>query len=275
MRAFAHVLRQHGRRLVPLATSAAAADVLGRELGVRRRQPAQVPARVEPRAVRRPAARRRPGPGRRPDFALHPGDVVLVDEAGMAGTLLLDQLVRSPRRGARSSGCSAMTGSFRRVESGGALRLIAAQPGTPELTVLYRFRDPAEAAATLQLRTGDTAAVDWYAPARPDPVRLPRRDDPGRLRRVEGRHARREDHPDGRRHRMRRHRTVRPGPRRPGRGRAGRADGVELHDGNLAGTGDWIVTRDNDRRLSIARRPRLGQERRRLAASSAATPTGR
>lgn len=32
MRAHAHLLRQAGHRVIPLATSAAAADVLGREL---------------------------------------------------------------------------------------------------------------------------------------------------------------------------------------------------------------------------------------------------
>ena len=31
------------------------------------------------------------------------------------------------------------------------------------------------------------------------------------------------------------------------------ADGVELHDGNHAGVGDWIVTRRNNRRLSLNR----------------------
>jgi hypothetical protein len=31
---------------------------------------------------------------------------------------------------------------------GGALRLIATQPGIPQLSALYRFRDPAEATAT-------------------------------------------------------------------------------------------------------------------------------
>jgi hypothetical protein len=49
------------------------------------------------------------------------------------------------------------------VESGGALRLIASDPGTPELTVLHRFRNPEEADATLQLRTGDPLSLDWYA----------------------------------------------------------------------------------------------------------------
>jgi ATP-dependent exoDNAse (exonuclease V) alpha subunit len=96
-------------------------------------------------------------------FALHPGDVVLVDEAGMAGTFHLDQLTQI----AASRGATVrLLGDDRQlpaVESGGALRLIATQPGTPQLTVLHRFRDPAEAAATLQIRTGDAAAVDWYA----------------------------------------------------------------------------------------------------------------
>src|SRR5205807_7408233 len=95
-------------------------------------------------------------------YALRPGDVVLVDEAGMAGTFLLDKLVAiAASRGA----VVRLLGDDRQlsaVESGGALRLIAAQPGTPHLTMLYRFRDPAEAAATLQLRTGDTTAIDWY-----------------------------------------------------------------------------------------------------------------
>jgi hypothetical protein len=73
MRAYAHVLQQSGRRLVPLATSAARQNL---------RQ-----------------------------FTLSRGDVVLVDETGMAGTFLLDQLVAiATAKGARS-GCWVTTGS--------------------------------------------------------------------------------------------------------------------------------------------------------------------
>ena len=137
------------------------------------------------------------------------------------------------------------------VESGGALRLVAAQPGTPELTVLYRFRDPAEAAATLQLRAGDAAAVDWYAAN-------------GRVR-SGSREAMTQaayagwkadmlagkvtlmaaaDHADV---------TGLSARARADRVAAGQveAGGVRLRDGNLAGQGDWIVTRHNDRRLSL------------------------
>jgi conjugative relaxase-like TrwC/TraI family protein len=43
MHALAHVLRAGGKRLVPLATSAASADVLGRELGIRAATPGKSP----------------------------------------------------------------------------------------------------------------------------------------------------------------------------------------------------------------------------------------
>jgi hypothetical protein len=163
MRAYAHVLRQGGRRLVPLATSAAAAAVLGRELGA---QADNLHKFIHEWTAGLFAARLCAGqsvPSQARPFALRPGDVVLVDEAGMAGTFLLDQLVQvAASRGA----VVRLLGDDRQLpalESGGALRLIASQPGTPELSVLYRFRDPAEAATTLKLRVGDGAAVDWYA----------------------------------------------------------------------------------------------------------------
>ena len=52
------------------------------------------------------------------------------------------------------------------------------------------------------------------------------------------------------------------------------AGGVRLHDGNLAGAGDWIVTRLNDRRL---RRSAAGTGSRTATpgTSSDGTPTGR
>ena len=162
MRAYAHLLRQHGRRLIPLATSAAAAHVLGRELST---QADNLHKFLHEWTTGAFAARLRAGapvPGQARMFALHPGDIVLVDEAGMAGTFHLDQLTQI----AASRGATVrLLGDDRQlpaVESGGALRLIAAQPATPQLTVLHRFRDPAEAAATLQVRARDEAAVDWY-----------------------------------------------------------------------------------------------------------------
>jgi conjugative relaxase-like TrwC/TraI family protein len=250
MRAYAHVLRHAGRHLIPLATSAAAADVLGRELGV---QADNLHKFLHEWTVGRFSGRLRAGgtvPSQVRMFALRPGDVVLVDEAGMAGTLLLDQLVQvAAARGA----VVRLLGDHRQlpaVESGGALRLIAAQPGTPELSVLYRFRDPAEATATLQLRVGDAAAIDWYAGH--DRIRAGSRDHmtqaayggwkadmlAGKITLMAA-----ASNPDV---------TALSARARTDRVQVGQVDpdGAALHDGNLAGQGDWIVTRANDRRMS-------------------------
>jgi ATP-dependent exoDNAse (exonuclease V) alpha subunit len=136
MRALAHVLHQGGRRLVPLGTSAAAADVLGRELGTRAENLHKFlwEWTAGPHADRLQAGA--PVSGQAQMFRLRPGDVVLLDEAGMAPTFLLDQLVQlAAARGA----VVRLLGDDRQllaVEGGGALCLVAAQPGTPQLSVL-------------------------------------------------------------------------------------------------------------------------------------------
>ncbi len=190
-------------------------------------------------------------PGQARTFALRPGDVVLVDEAGMAGTFLLDRLVQV----AASRGATVrLLGDDRQlpaVESGGALRLVAAQPGTPVLSVLHRFRDPAEAAATLQLRVGDVSAVEWYAAN-------------GRVR-AGSREAMTQAAYAGWKADMLAGKvtlmaaaanasvTGLSARARADRVAAGQVEdgGAVLHDGNLAGRGDWIVTRHNDRRMSV------------------------
>ena len=251
MRALAHVLRDGGRRLVPLATSAASAHVLGRELGVRAENLSKF---LHEHTAGPFAARLRAGaavPGQARMFRLHPGDVVLVDEAGMAGTFPLDQLVAvAAGRGA----VVRLLGDDRQlpaVEGGGALRLIASQPGTPQLTDLYRFRDPAEARATLQLRAGDPAALTWYHTA-------------GRIR-SGSREAMADAAYAGWKQDMLAGKitllaasgqadvTGLCARARADRVRAGQVEehGVRLRDGNFAGRGDWIITRNNQRRLTL------------------------
>jgi len=250
-RALANVLRDGGRRLVPLATSAAAADVLGRELGVR----AENLSKFLHEWTAGPFAGRLCAGATVPDrvrmFRLNPGDVVLVDEAGMAGTFPLDQLVSvAAGRGA----AVRLLGDDRQlpaVEGGGALRLVSSQPGTPQLTDLYRFRDPAEARATLQLRAGDPAAITWYHTA-------------GRIR-SGSREAMADAAYAGWKHDMLAGKitllaasgqadvTGLCARARADRVRAGQVEdhGFRLRDGNLAGRGDWIITRDNQRRLTL------------------------
>ncbi|ROR37195.1 MobF family relaxase [Kitasatospora cineracea] len=253
MQAYVHVANQAGRRIVPLATSAAAAAVLARDLG----QPAEnLHKFLWEHTGGTFAAQLGSGqdvPASRAGFVLNPGDVVLVDEAGMAGTFNLDRLVRiAAERGAsvRLLGDYRQLGS---VEAGGALRLIAAEAGAVELTTLHRFSDKAEAAATLKIRTGDSTGLDFYF---------------ANQRVVGGsRTAMVEAAYDGWKGDMLAGRTTLISARtgtdvtalsaraREDRVAAGQveADGVLLRDGNRAGRGDWIVTRDNNRKITTNR----------------------
>ena len=125
-----------------MANAATAADKLGTEIGIR----AQTIARVVTLHEH----------GLLTEEMLHSGDMLLVDEAGSAGTIELDALrAIAVERGAvirlvgdwRQSGAPA---------AGGALRLLAAELGAEELLEVHRFADPAEAKASLALRSGDT-----------------------------------------------------------------------------------------------------------------------
>ena len=88
--------------------------------------------------------------------------MILLDEAGMAGTLNLDRLVALA---AEHGATVRLLGDHRQlgaVESGGALRLLVNEVGATELTTLHRFRQPREAEATLKLRDGDASALEFY-----------------------------------------------------------------------------------------------------------------
>lgn len=95
-----------------------------------------------------------------------PDTLVIVDEAGMTGTLDLDDAVTAlAERGAtvRLIGDDQQLAS---VASGGVLRDIHDRVGALTLSQVVRFRDPltgaAEGAASLALRDGDDAAIGFY-----------------------------------------------------------------------------------------------------------------
>jgi hypothetical protein len=243
MRALAHVLEADGRRLVPLASSGAAAAVLAAELdlpaenvhkfvhehikgkwAIDLSQCALVPAELE-------------------QFQLRHGDVVLVDEAGMSGTLNLDRLRQITDHHGAALRLLGDHYQFSAVESGGALRLLASETSTVVLDEVHRFRNPAEAEASLRLREGDNAAVNFYV-------------DSGRLHagttedlRERAYQAWLSDTHSGKDSLMiagtNNEVTALSARARDDLVVAGKvaADGVVLHDGNEAGTGDLIVTR--------------------------------
>ena len=89
------------------------------------------------------------------------GGVVIVDEASMVPTLVLDEMVRVA--GVYGSKIT-LIGDFAQMgapEAGGLLRDLATLPSAVELTAVRRFRQPWEADASLQLRARqpDTAAT--------------------------------------------------------------------------------------------------------------------
>ena len=182
-----------------------------------------------------------------------PGSIVIIDEAGQAATTELAAAIRFI---AGRGGAVRLVGDDQQlaaVGAGGVLRDLQQKFGASTLSEVRRFNDPAEAAATLAVREGDTAALGFYADnsrihvgdlssaadqaydawaadraARLDSVLLaPTRE---LVRQLNAR---------ARAHRLAT--TASEGPE------------VSLADGNRASVGDTVVTRRNNRRLVISR----------------------
>ena len=211
MQLAARALAADGRRLVAVAPSARAAAVLGRQIGV----PATTLAKLlhaHTSDTEVPA-----------ELVLGRGDVVLVDEAGMAGTPALGRLLEVVTRAGAVLRLVGDPMQLSAVEAGGALRLLTQQADAAVLGRVHRFADPAEATASLQLRRGNPAALGFYdsrsrlsdgsRQGMLEEVYDAWRAGPGgRLLDIDGVRL----HGGGRR-------VVRPGPRRPGRRRRGGA----------------------------------------------------
>lgn len=140
--------REHGRgSVIGLAPSAAAAEVLAGDLGIRCENTAKW---LHDYAV-----------GKR---SLHRGQLVIIDEATLAATTTLDQI----------TGIAAVAGAkvllvgdwaqLQSVDAGGAFGLLAAaRPDAPELTEIHRFIHEWERTASLDLRAGRLEAITAYA----------------------------------------------------------------------------------------------------------------
>ncbi len=139
-----------GGTVVGLAPSAVAAAILGAEAGTHADTLATLTHGL--------------ATGRLPGWAKQVNNrtLLIVDEAGMASTGDLAAVTRfALQRGAsiRLIGDDRQLAS---VAAGGVLRDIKTAVGAVTLTELIRFRDQAEGAASLALRTGDTAAIGFY-----------------------------------------------------------------------------------------------------------------
>jgi conjugative relaxase-like TrwC/TraI family protein len=265
--------REHGPgSVVGLAPSAAAADVLAAALQVPTENTAKwlVEHDAEPDRLRRIQQLRAALHTTRDPTAVaaltaqvqqlaadvgrwrfHPGQLVVVDEASLAGTLTLDRLAACAGEAGAKLLLVGDWAQLSAIEAGGAFGLLVRDrgPDTPELGTPRRFTHPWERTASTQLRVGDPAAVDAYGQH-------------GRL--TEGRRdamvdaaytAWAADHHAGH------HALLLAGDLDTVRELNARAradlvttgqvepDGVPLRDGLTAGAGDRVVTRRNDRHL--------------------------
>ena len=147
-----------GRTVIPLSTSKAAADVLADELGQRG---FTIDSLTHTWLGRNPS---RPGH----DVSALPvtisaGDMLLVDEAGMASTENLHALTEIARESGAVVRLIGDPMQLDAVATGGLFRELARVPGTPMLDEVMRFADDAEQAqASLALRHGDASGLELH-----------------------------------------------------------------------------------------------------------------
>ncbi|MEO6701476.1 MAG: MobF family relaxase [Jatrophihabitantaceae bacterium] len=94
--------------------------------------------------------------------AIGPNSLVIIDESGRAGTPKIDaavQFILSRGGSVRLVGDEAQ---YAATGAGGVLRDIDATHGSLTLNEIVRFDDPAEAHASLGLRAGDPTAIGYY-----------------------------------------------------------------------------------------------------------------
>ena len=161
LRVLARAWEASGGTVVGLAPTAVAGEELGRATGI----PADTLAKYLHQIATgggRAALDQAGGLSRR----VGPGTLVLVDEAGMAGTRDLAAVVRDVVDAGGSVRLVGDDQQLAAVAAGGIFRDLAEQGHahgtTATLTELHRFTDPTEGVATLAIRDGDPAALDHY-----------------------------------------------------------------------------------------------------------------
>lgn len=224
--------------VVGLAPSAAAAAVLGEDLAISTENTAKW--------------RHEHAQGR---WDLQPGQLVIVDEASLAGTLALDEIATHADQVGAKLLLVGDPQQLTAVDAGGVLGLLVRdRPDTPRLSELHRLRHEWEKQASLSLRLGQTEAIDTYITQR----RVHDGDYDAILERAYS--AWQTDRDEGKTSLLiaETGETVsalnaRARADRIAAGHVTDEDGVGLHDGNRVSRGDVVVTRRNDRRLALGR----------------------
>ncbi|HZC72091.1 MAG TPA: MobF family relaxase [Jatrophihabitans sp.] len=97
-------------------------------------------------------------------WTIHPGQLVIIDEASLAGTLALDRIVAQAVDAGAKVLLAGDWAQLCAIEAGGAFAmLVNDRTDPPELTEVRRFQNDWERGASIQLRVGDHAAIATYA----------------------------------------------------------------------------------------------------------------
>lgn len=226
---------EHGKgSVVGLAPSAVAAQVLAEDLGIATENTAKWLHTFHATGT-----------------TFRPGQLVIIDEASLAGTFTLDQITaQAEQQGAKV----LMVGDWAQLQSvdaGGAFAmLVAAREDAPELTDVHRFTHPWEKTASLDLRHGHATAIDTLI-------------DHGRIHGAEEEQAMDAAYTAWRTDQVAGKASILVAETQQSvtalnqRARADRIiDGtvnpereLPLHDGSAVCEGDFVITRRNDRRL--------------------------
>ncbi len=183
------------------------------------------------------------------------GQLVILDEASLAGTLSLDRITHLADRAGAKVLLVGDYAQLQSVDAGGAFSLLVGdRDDAPELVDVHRFEHQWEKAASLALRHGRTQVIDTYldhdrihggdAEVMTDAAYVAWRADRDR-RMVSVLIAETREDVTALNTRARAD-LILDGTLTPGRE-------VELNDGTTAGVGDTIITRRNDRRLRSSR----------------------
>jgi conjugative relaxase-like TrwC/TraI family protein len=228
-----------GASVIGLAPSAAAAHVLAEDLGIATENLAKWWHDHQAHGE-----------------TFRPGQLVIVDEASLAGTLPIDRVATL----AAAAGAKVLfvgdPAQLQSVDAGGAFTLLVRdRRDAPELVDVHRFVNEWEKAASLGLRRGEPEAVDQYlahgrvregdTDAMADAAYLAWRTD-ARAGRATVLISDSNDAVAALNQRARTELIL--------DGRIDALHEIDLHDGTRAAVGDTIITRRNDRRLRAGRR---------------------
>lgn len=139
---------EHGRdSVVGLAPSAVAAQVLAEDLGIECENTAKWLHEYD-----------------RGRVALHAGQLVIIDEATLSGTLTLDRISRIAAEAGAKVLLVGDWAQLQSVDAGGAFSLLVSErPDVAELTDVRRFVSEWEREASLDLRFGRSEVIGVYA----------------------------------------------------------------------------------------------------------------